>query len=77
MVLADGALLAALGVVIGVAGAILVTQWMSSLLYEGSPRDPMVLATLPLGLAAIAIGSCDFPARRAAKSDPVMVLRTD
>ena len=77
LVLADGALLAALGAVIGVAGAILVTRWMSSLLYEVSPTDPIVLATLPLGLAAIAIGSCYLPARRAAKSDPLTVLRTD
>ena len=62
---------------IGVAGAILVTRWMSSLLYEVSPTDPIVLATLPLGLGAIAIGSCYLPARRAAKSDPLSVLRTD
>jgi predicted permease len=77
LVLADGALLAALGVVIGVAGAILVTRWMSTLLYEVSPTDPIVLATLPLGLALIAIGSCYVPARRAAMSDPLTVLRAD
>jgi predicted permease len=77
LVLADGALLAALGAVIGVAGAIMVTRWMSSLLYEVSPTDPVVLATLPLGLALIAIVSCYLPARRAAKSDPLSVLRAD
>jgi len=55
----------------------MVTRWMSSLLYEVSPTDPVVLATLPLGLALIAIVSCYLPARRAAKSDPLSVLRAD
>jgi ABC-type lipoprotein release transport system permease subunit len=55
----------------------MVTRWMSSLLYEVSPTDPVVLATLPLGLALIAIVSCYVPARRAAKSDPLSVLRAD
>jgi predicted permease len=77
LVLGEGAVLAGLGVVLGITGAIGATRWLSSLLYDVSPTDPVVLLTVPLGLAAIALAACYFPARRAAKSDPLTVLRTD
>jgi predicted permease len=77
LVLGDGALLAGLGMVVGVAGAFLVTRWIGSLLYEVSPTDPVVFALLPLTLGAVAIASCYLPARRAAGSDPLTVLRAD
>ncbi|HEY9227626.1 MAG TPA: FtsX-like permease family protein, partial [Gemmatimonadaceae bacterium] len=77
LVLREGAMLAMAGVVIGIGGALIVTRWISSLLYEVSPTDPLVFASLPLLLAAIAVASCLVPARRAAKSDPLAVLRSD
>ena len=77
LVLGEGAVLAGLGVVIGIAGAIGATRWLATLLYDVSPTDPVVLVMLPLLLAAIALMACYVPARRAAKSDPLTVLRTD
>lgn len=77
LVLGEGALLAALGVALGIGGAILLTRWIASLLYEVSPTDPVVLVSLPLMLGAIALAACYIPARRAAKSDPLAVLRAD
>jgi ABC-type antimicrobial peptide transport system permease subunit len=77
LVLGEGAVLAALGVVLGIAGAIGATHWLTSLLYDVSPTDPVVLVTLPLALAAIALAACYVPARRAARSDPLAVLRSD
>lgn len=77
LVLREGAVLAAVGVVLGIAGAIAVTRSLASLLYEVSPTDPTVLLALPLLLAAIAIAACYVPARRAARSDPLSVLRAD
>jgi predicted permease len=77
LVLREGAVLAALGVVLGIGGAILLTRWMASLLYDVSPTDPVVLVSLPLLLASIALFACWVPARRAAKSDPLAVLRAD
>ena len=62
---------------IGIAGAIGATRWLATLLYDVSPTDPVVLVMLPLLLAAIALMACYVPARRAAKSDPLTVLRTD
>ena len=74
-VLGEGAVLAALGVAFGIGGAMVLTRWIASLLYQVSPTDPMVLVALPLLLAAVALAACYIPGRRAAKSDPLAVLR--
>jgi predicted permease len=77
LVLVEGAMLAGLGVVLGIAGAVVVTRYITTLLYDVSPTDPAVLVALPLGLASIALAACYVPARRAARSDPLTVLRAD
>jgi ABC-type antimicrobial peptide transport system permease subunit len=77
LVLREGAVLAAVGVALGIAGAVAVTRSLSSLLYDVSPTDPAVLLALPLLLAGVALAACYLPARRAARSDPLSVLRTD
>ena len=77
LVLAEGAVLAGVGVAVGVVGALVATRWIATLLYEVSPTDPLVFVSLPLFLAAIAVASCAVPARRAARSDPLAVLRAD
>jgi len=77
LVLGEGALLAGLGVVLGIAGALAVTRSLASLLYDVSPTDPLVLLGLPLLLAGIALAACYLPARRAARSDPLIALRAD
>src|SRR4029078_13275922 len=64
LVLGGGAVLAALGFVCGSAGAIGATRWVATLLYDGSPTDPVVLVMLPLLLAAIALMACFVPVRR-------------
>jgi ABC-type antimicrobial peptide transport system permease subunit len=77
LVLGEGAVLAALGVALGIGGAIAATRSLASLLYEVSPTDPAVLLALPLLLGCIALAACYLPARRAARSDPLSVLRAD
>jgi putative ABC transport system permease protein len=77
LVLGEGAVLAALGVVLGIAGALAATRSLASLLYDVSPTDPVVLLALPLLLAGVALAACYLPARRAARSDPLKVLRAD
>lgn len=77
LVLGEGALLAALGVSLGIAGALVATRWLASLLYDVSPTDPFVLIALPLFLACVALAACYLPARRASRSDPLMALRAE
>jgi putative ABC transport system permease protein len=77
LVLGEGFALAATGIVTGVLGALWITRWVRALLYDVSPTDPVVFATLPLVLLAIAVASCWLPARRAARSDPLSVIRAE
>ena len=77
LVLREGFLLAASGVALGVAGALVATRWLTSLLYEVSPTDPTVFTTLAIGLLVVAMASCYRPARRAAQADPLTALRAE
>ncbi|HEY5063005.1 MAG TPA: ABC transporter permease [Gemmatimonadaceae bacterium] len=76
-VMGEGLLLALAGVGVGIAGALVATRWVRALLYDVSPTDPVVFTALSFGLLALAVGSCYVPARRAARSDPLIALRAD
>jgi putative ABC transport system permease protein len=77
LILRQGLLLAMAGVLIGLAGAAILTRWMGSVLFEIQPSDPWtfveVIAVL-LGAAALASW---LPARRALAIDPMTALRCD
>ncbi len=75
LVLRQGLLLACGGLALGLAVALAVTRSLGSLLYEVSPFDPVVFAAIALGLFVVAALTCVTPARRAAKSDPLIALR--
>ncbi len=65
------------GVAIGVATAAGVTRVMSSLLFGVNATDPATYAAVSAGLTAVALMATYLPARRAARLDPVVALRTD
>ena len=67
--------LAALGVAIGLGGALIGTRLLQSLLFGVTATDPIVLAVVPVVLLAIAALASFAPARRAARVDPVEALR--
>jgi len=75
LVLAQGMALAALGLVVGLAGALAMTRLLSTLLFGVSPRDPVTMAAAASVLAAVALLACYLPARRAAALDPLAALR--
>jgi ABC-type lipoprotein release transport system permease subunit len=50
---------------------------MASLLFEVSPTDPIVLASVCGLLVVVALAACILPARRAASIDPIQALRMD
>lgn len=77
LVLREGATIASVGILIGVAAAMVATRWIASLLYGVSATDPVVFITLSALLGLIAVAACWVPARRAARSDPLAVLRAD
>lgn len=77
MVFRHGLKLVALGMVAGLIGAFWATRLMRSLLFDITPGDPGVFATIPLLLLAVALLACWVPARRATKVDPMVALRTE
>lgn len=67
--------LAAIGVVLGVAGAIAMRQVVASQLYEISALDPWVLALVPVTMLAVTLLASYVPARRASRIDVCAALR--
>jgi predicted permease len=77
MVLREGGVLTGAGVTLGIAGALIASRVLASFLFGVTPTDPSVFVTVPAVLAAVALGACVIPARRAARVDPVTALRSD
>jgi predicted permease len=77
MFLRRGLGLTALGVGAGLGGAIALSQWMSSLLFEVSPLDPATYAAVSLLLVASALLASYIPSRRATHVDPIESLRVE
>jgi len=77
LVLGRGAALAAVGLVIGVAGAAALTRFLAGVLYGVGATDPATFGGTALLLAAVALSACLVPARRAARVDPVVALRAE
>ncbi|MFI5227965.1 MAG: ADOP family duplicated permease [Gemmatimonadales bacterium] len=76
-VLSESARIALAGAVIGVAGALVAGQLVASLLFEVSPRDAGVLASVCAALLGVAIAASVVPARRATSVDAAEVMRAD
>lgn len=74
LVLSEGLMLVGIGLVLGIAGAVGVRRALESQLYGVQPLDPIVMTSVALTLAVVALAACLLPARRATKVDPVIVL---
>jgi putative ABC transport system permease protein len=75
MTLRHGLQLVAIGVVIGIAGAVGLTRLMASLLFGVSATDPGTFAAITIILAGVALLASYIPALRSMKVDPVIALR--
>jgi putative ABC transport system permease protein len=77
LVLQNGMALLLLGLGIGLAGALALSRFLQSLLFQVKSTDIMTFASVPFLLAAVAFLACYLPARRATLVDPVVALRND
>jgi putative ABC transport system permease protein len=77
MVLRSGAVVTALGLLIGTVSSFYLTRWIESLLIDVPRLDPISYAATALLLVLIALGACWIPARRATNVDPIVALRAD
>lgn len=72
-----GTTLVLIGMALGMAGALLLTRLMSTLLFQIAPLDPLTFACVAIVLFAVSQLACYLPARRAASVDPMVALRSE
>ena len=65
------------GLLIGLAGSMMLTRFLSTMLYEIRPNDPHTLVVVSLGIVAVSLAACSLPAIRAARVDPLVSLRQE
>jgi ABC-type antimicrobial peptide transport system permease subunit len=75
LIAVHGVRLAGLGLVAGLAGALLLRRFLERLLFGVTPTDPRTLGGVALVLAAVAVAACLVPAMRALRVSPMEVLR--
>lgn len=77
LVVGEGLRMAVLGIGAGVLGALAASRILAGFLYDVSPVDPATYVAVPALLLAVAVAAAWLPARRAARVDPVAVLRAE
>ena len=76
-VIRNGVLLTVLGVAIGLAISAMLARSVSAIIFGVSPRDPLTYGVTAAAVLVVALAACYLPARRAASSDPVVLLRAE
>jgi predicted permease len=77
LVLRQGLVPVAAGLIAGIAGALLLTGLLESLLYEVSATDPLTFGAVSVGLTAVSLAAMYIPARRATQVDPSEALQQE
>jgi putative ABC transport system permease protein len=77
LIMKQGLRKAVIGLVVGLVGAWLVSRTMTSLLFQVTPNDPIVYASVSMLLLLVAALASYLPARRAARIDPMVALRVE
>jgi putative ABC transport system permease protein len=75
LVVKQGMILAGTGVGLGLLGALVLARFISSLVFEVSPTDPLTFAGVSVILMMTSFFACFIPARRASRVDPIVALR--
>ena len=76
-VFGDGMKLTCIGLAGGLAGALALTRWMETLLFEVRPTDPATLLGVAAVITFVAVIAALVPAHRATRVDPIAALREE
>ncbi|MGH9524453.1 MAG: ABC transporter permease [Terriglobales bacterium] len=77
LLIGNGLRVTLIGVAVGIAGAMLLTRYIASMLFQVGANDPLTLSLVSLILLWVAGMACFLPARRATRVDPIIALRQD
>jgi ABC-type antimicrobial peptide transport system permease subunit len=77
LVMKQGLQATAIGIIAGVAGAVIANRLIATLLFGVQPTDPVTLAAVTVTIVLVATVACWLPAWRASRLDPNVVLRAD
>jgi putative ABC transport system permease protein len=75
LIFREGLLMVVIGMLLGVAGAVALTRFLSSVLFGVSAVDPTIYLTASALLLVVAVAACFWPARRASAVQPLEALR--
>jgi putative ABC transport system permease protein len=76
-VLFDGLRLTLLGLLVGLTGALMLTRYIRTLLFEIQSNDPITLRSVTIHMVVVSVLACYWPARRAMSVDPAAMLREE
>jgi putative ABC transport system permease protein len=77
MILGEGLVMSVAGIAVGLGASAAATQVLAKLLFGIKPGDPVTFLAVSLALVLVALAASFFPARRAAKADPLLAMRGD
>jgi putative ABC transport system permease protein len=77
LVLREGVVVSALGLLVGTVGALALSRLLASLLFEVAPTDPLTFVIVAATLASVALAASFIPARRASRLDPLVAIRAE
>jgi len=77
LILKRGLLQLAIGLTLGLAGALAVSRVLRGVLVEITPGDPVTFAAITILFSVVSIAACLLPARQAIRIDPLVALRAD
>lgn len=75
LVVGQGTRLALIGIALGIAGALMLTRFLQSMLFEVKPTDLATFVGVTILLVLVSLAACYIPARRAMRVDPMVALR--
>jgi putative ABC transport system permease protein len=75
LIVGQGTRLALVGIVAGIAGALVLTRFLQSMLFEVKPTDLVTFVGVTILLVLVSLAACFIPGRRAMRVDPMLALR--